>query len=144
MAKPPLGRILRDVREPAYIAEQERLQREMFTGPVMPDEGTLWRLEQERWFRETPEGRAEGRSVREAVRLFVEDERHTAALAEANRETRMLNGEPASIEPRSIHPNIPDPQWKRKLRPQWPTKPRSATARSFSTLPSPKPRTVPR
>lgn len=117
MAKLPIGRILPDLRNPGFASEEERLRIEGIFGPKIKSAWELKREAHEKWLKETPEGRAEHQSMIDAIKQVDEYDAELIRIKAESRETRMLNGDPAYIEPKTIHAKIPDPPWKRKLRP---------------------------
>jgi hypothetical protein len=112
---PKTGRILRDLRQ----VEQEELERmEEYdkwveklrdsgcVDPEDPVELAKWQAEQDREFEEfarTCEG-------------FAQMEREEQEGLQRIKDARPL-GVPPLIEPRSVHSQVPQPPWKRKLRP---------------------------
>lgn len=109
--KPRTGRILRDLRQVrAEEAERKRAERGKYEydlafgniPPVDPVERVKW--EEER--------RRDEEGIIELQQWLDEEEAELQKI----KDSRPL-GVPPPIEPRSIHSPVPQPPWKRKLRP---------------------------
>ncbi|MBR1235738.1 hypothetical protein [Bradyrhizobium sp. AUGA SZCCT0182] len=112
--KPKSGRILRDLRQ--VEAEEERLARfdewveEMrHAGCVDPEDPVELANFQAELDRESDE-------IYRSFQAFEQMEQDERAELQQIRDRRPL-GVPPPIEPRSIHSQLPQPAWKRKLRP---------------------------
>lgn len=113
MAKPPTGRILLDLRSSGFISDEERQRMDQLFGPSPSERLAEEVAAQWKWMHETPEGRAQ----LQATQDFIDAEKAMAREEEECRSDRLLKGLPAYVEPKTIHAKIPDPPWKRKLRP---------------------------
>jgi hypothetical protein len=115
MTEAPKKRVLRDLRQ-VEEEELERLARydewveEMRTlgcpYPEEPEVYAKWKTEQES---EEAEGLAD---ITTSFEWIAEEEAELKRI----KDSRPL-GVPPSIEPRSVHSPVPQPLWKRKLRP---------------------------
>ncbi len=113
--KPRNGRILRDLRQ-VELEELERMAKfdkwveEMRqNGCPDPEDPVVlakWQAEQDQEFEE----------FMRSHRAFEQMEREEQEEFQRIKDTRPL-GVPPPIEPRSIHSQVPQPVWKRKLRP---------------------------
>lgn len=113
--KPRTRRILRDLRQvEAEDLERmgqfdewvEEMRRNGCADPEDPVELAKWQAEQDREFEE----------IARVHRAFEQMEREEEEELQRIRESRPL-GVPPPIEPRSVHSAVPQPPWKRKLRP---------------------------
>ncbi|AHY53330.1 MULTISPECIES: hypothetical protein [Bradyrhizobium] len=113
--KPRTGRILRDLREVAEEERQRKAKHDKWvedmrdngcTDPEDPVELARWQAEQDKKYEQFKEDR------REIEALFGMDREELQRI----KDSRPL-GVPPPIEPRSIHSSVPQPPWKRKLRP---------------------------
>jgi hypothetical protein len=113
--KSSTGRILRDLRQ-VETEELERMahfdewvdemRRNGCADPEDPVELAKWQAEQDREFEETARSH----------RAFEQMEQEELEELQRIKDSRSL-GVPPPIEPRSIHSQMPQPAWKRKLRP---------------------------
>ncbi|MBR0816310.1 hypothetical protein [Bradyrhizobium liaoningense] len=113
--KPRTGRVLRDLRQ--VEAEElermaqfdewvEEMRRKGCADPEDPVELGKWQAEQDKELEKI------SRLVRESRQWAQEELDELKRI----RDSRPL-GVPPPIEPRSIHSQVPQPVWKRKLRP---------------------------
>lgn len=113
--KPRTGRILRNLRQvEAEDLERmaqfdecvEEMRRNGCADPEDPAELAKWQAEQDREFEENAR----------LHRAFEQMEREEEEELRRIKDSRPL-GVPPPIEPRSVHSAVPQPPWKRKLRP---------------------------
>ena len=113
--KPRTGRILRDLRQveaeelermAAFDEWVEEMRRNGCADPEDPVEFAKWQAEQDKEFEE----------IVHADRAFDRMEREEQEELQRIKDSRPL-GVPPPIEPRSIHSEVPQPVWERKLRP---------------------------
>jgi hypothetical protein len=113
--KPRTGRILRDLRQVEaeelermadFDERVEEMRRNGCADPEDPVKLAKWQAEQDEEFKE----------IVRSHRAFEQMEREEQEELQRIKDTRPL-GVPPPIEPRSIHSQVPQPAWKRKLRP---------------------------
>lgn len=113
MSKPTTGRILPDLSNTGLASEEERQRLQGMLGEEPEDPWVAEMAAYHKWLKETPEGRASLKRTQD----FLDAEAALAREEEECRSERLLKGLPAYVEPRSLHSKVPDPPWKRKLRP---------------------------